>query len=388
MKVAIIAPTTIPARRANTVQVMKMAQALAAHGHEIRLASPLSDDRSPGPRPDWAALAHHYGLEHRFPVEWLPASRGGRRYDYGYHAIRWAQRWGAELCYTRLPQAAALGSLIGLPTVLEVHDMPAGRIGPAMFRLFLRGRGARRLVVISQALLQDLVAHFGAPDSPLFTLVAPDGVDLARYENLLPPEPARQALQRTGALPATLQIRQFMAGYSGHLYPGRGVELLLALAGRLPDITFLLAGGEPQDVSRLQQEAAAKHLQNIILTGFIPNAELPGYQAACDLLLMPYGRRVAASSGGDIARYLSPMKLFEYLACGRPILSSDLPVLREVLTPQNALLLPPDDIVAWTSGLLALQADPERRSCLAAAARQTAARFSWEQRAAAIMEGL
>jgi len=94
-------------------------------------------------------------------------------------------------------------------------------------------------------------------------------------------------------------------------------------------VSFLLAGGEPEDVAALREKSANLGLSNVILTGFIPNADLPIYQAACDILLMPYQSQVAASSGGDIARYLSPMKLFEYLACGKPILSSDLPVLRE-----------------------------------------------------------
>ncbi len=134
------------------------------------------------------------------------------------------------------------------------------------------------------------------------------------------------------------------------------------MAECLPEVTFLLVGGDPEDVGRLQ--AQAKGLKNVILTGFIPNVDLPLYQAACDVLLMPYQRQVAASSGGDIARYLSPMKLFEYLACGRAILCSDLPVLHEVLNPENAVLLPPDDTQAWvkSSGKLAGRARTKKET--------------------------
>ncbi len=162
----------------------------------------------------------------------------------------------------------------------------------------------------------------------------------------------RQRQKRAARLEA-LQGRQscFTAGYTGHLYAGRGGELMIELAARLPEITFLLVGGEPPDVARLQAKVNARQLDNVILTGFIPNADLPLYQAACDVLLMPYQKPVAASSGGDIAPYLSPMKLFEYLACGRAILSSDLPVLREVLNPANAVLLDPETSRAWAAAL-------------------------------------
>ena len=120
----------------------------------------------------------------------------------------------------------------------------------------------------------------------------------------------------------------------------------------------------------------------------MPNADLPLYQAACDVLLMPYQRRVAASSGGDIALYLSPMKLFEYLACGRPIISSDLPVLQEVLNPQNAILVAPEDQNAWEKALRELKTSPGLGERLGGQARCDAARYTWEIRARRIFAGL
>jgi glycosyltransferase involved in cell wall biosynthesis len=104
--------------------------------------------------------------------------------------------------------------------------------------------------------------------------------------------------------------------------------------------------------------------------------------------LLPYGRRVEASSGGDIAAFLSPMKLFEYLACGRAILASDLPVLGEVLNAANSLTLPGDDAPAWAAALGSLSADPARRQARGAQARRDAANYTWERRAARMLEGL
>jgi glycosyltransferase involved in cell wall biosynthesis len=181
-------------------------------------------------------------------------------------------------------------------------------------------------------------------------------------------------------------VERFTLGYTGHLYPGRGRELLLELAKKLPQVSFLVVGGERQDISNFQAEIQVEQVQNLILTGFVPNAELPLYQAACDVLLMPYQQKVAASSGGDIARYLSPMKLFEYLACQRPIVSSDLAVLQEVLNPQNAILSPADDLAAWVHAIQSLQSDPELRERLARQARQDAQRYTWEMRARRILE--
>jgi glycosyltransferase involved in cell wall biosynthesis len=383
VKIALIAPTEIPARRANTIQVMKMAQALAAEGHDVRMAIPrAAGASSAGLSP--AELAQHYGLRLDFPRHWLPAAPALRRYDYSLRALSWAKSWDAGLIYTRLPQAAALSSLRGLPTLFELHDLPAPGSNTRLLNLALRGRGLRRVVAITRALAADLQRSFPRLDDARL-VVAPDGVDLERYANLPQPAEARRRLAAEFGLhlPDT-----FTAGYTGHLYPGRGAELLPELARRLPQVHFLVVGGEPGDVERLRLQAQQAGLTNLTLTGFVPNAVLPLYQAACDALLMPYGQRVAASSGGDIARYLSPMKLFEYLACGRPILSSSLQVLTETLTPANACLLPGLDAEAWAAVLERLMSDEDERRRLSAAALLDARRYTWEARARHMLGGL
>jgi glycosyltransferase involved in cell wall biosynthesis len=369
MRLILAAPGGIPARTANSIQTLKMAQAFAAGGHEVRVLAPGAAPGIP-----WDALARHYGLSVPFELAWLRTPARLRGYAFAFQAVHHARAWGAHAVFTRHPQTAALAAR-RLRTTLEVHDLPKGRMGPLLFAMFLRARQAERLVVISRALAEDLGRAFGIPIEEPFTLIAPDGVDLARYTAVPEPEAARAALGLAQA---------FTAGYTGHLYPGRGADLLLEVARRLPEVHFILVGGEPRDVADLRARSA--DLGNVKIPGFVPNAELPGWQAACDALLMPYQPRVAASSGGDIGRYLSPMKMFEYLACARPVLSSDLPVLRETLNEQNAVLLPPANPQAWADALRALAKDPARRATLSAAARATAEQHTWEARARRIIE--
>jgi glycosyltransferase involved in cell wall biosynthesis len=151
---------------------------------------------------------------------------------------------------------------------------------------------------------------------------------------------------------------------------------------------FIWAGGEPKAVSAWAARIERERLSNLRLLGFVPQKELPLIHAASDVLLMPYERTIAVSSGGDTAAFASPMKAFEYLAAGRAILSSDLPVLHEVLNEGNAVLLDPESIDAWETALRRLVDDPSLRARLGQTARRDAARYSWLERTRRALEGI
>lgn len=370
MRIALVEPGVLPAQTANSIQRMKMAQALASTGHIVRVFAPGKDSGL-----TWTQFAKHYGLRKQFELQWLANVSILRRYDFAFNVLNAANAWRADLLYTRSPQAATWAATRGLATIFELHDMPSGSMGPRLLRRFIGSRGARRLVANTQFLANKLKAEYKLPEN--FLIVAPNGVDLERYAKLPVSKAARRALKLKDA---------FTIGYTGHLYTGRGAEFILELARGLPKMQFLLVGGREEDVARVRQEASA--LKNVTLTGFVPNAELPRYQAAADVLIMPYAQQVAGSSGGDIAPYLNPMKMFEYLASGRPIVSSDLPILREVLNDKNAVILPSNDATAWAEALRALQKSASKRAALAKAAKATAKLYTWEKRAERLLEGL
>lgn len=366
MNIVCISPSQVPSETANSIQAMKVAQSFLQLGHETTLLVP--GNRLPA-LPD---LAAHYGLSRVPRVEWIPGSRR----LFPWRAAARALLLGADLLYCWPSQAAVAGTLLGLPALLEVHDYPSGRFGPLWYRLFLTLPGRKRLLPITDALRRALEARYG-PMRGGDTVIAPDGVDLERYEALPDPASARRVLGLRAA-PTVL--------CTGHLYEGRGADLFLALAEKFPQASFVWVGGRPADVATWKQRAA--HLQNVTFTGFVPNDRLPLYQAAADVLLMPYGKTIAISSGmGHSAQVASPMKMFEYMASGRAILTSDLPVIREVLDESSAVFCPPEETAAWQSALAALLADETRRQALGRRARAAAENYTWVRRAGRALEG-
>ena len=373
MKIVCIAASFIPSNAANSIQVLKAVHALAELGHEVTLLVP-GDKAVP-----WEALQAHYGLRTPFKVIWIPENLTFRRYDYAFKAVRRAKSLQPDMIYTWVLQAAVLSLGRGIPTLLELHDRVTGRLGPWLFKRFWRSETPQRVLTNTEALRGVLIETFDLTDRADQILVGPNGVELERYANLPSPDEARYSL----GLP-----EGFTAGYTGHFYTGRGMALMLALAKDLPEVNFLWVGGQPDDVALWQRRLEAEGVQNITLTGFVDNAVLPRYQAAADVLLMPYGTQIAGSGGGNSAEIASPMKMFEYMAAGRAIIASDLPVIHEVLNEERAVFCPPEDAAAWQKSLRELFSDPARRASLAAAAREAVGAYTWTARAAHALTGM
>ncbi|MEZ0396533.1 MAG: glycosyltransferase [Anaerolineales bacterium] len=372
MKIVCISAAKIPSELANGIQAMKACQALAQLGHQVTLLVPDNQQAAMGLQ----QLAAYYGLRTPFEVAWLPAR--SRRW-FSWEAVRRARPRAPDLLYVWPLPAAVYGLLAGLPVLLEMHDLPSGAFGPLWFRLFLRLPGRKRLLVITSALRAALAARYRLRLPAEDVILAPNGVDLERYESLPAPPAARRQL----GLPALPTV-----ACTGHLYAGRGADLFLALAQAFPQANFLWVGGRQADVIEWQARAGTLRLRNVTFTGFVPNERLPLYQAAADVLLMPYGKTIAISSGmGHSAQVASPMKMFEYMASGRAILTSDLPVIREVLDDSSAVFCPPEDAAAWQSALAALLADDERRQALGRRARAAAEHYTWARRAGRALQG-
>lgn len=370
MKIIAISGSQVPSNVANSLQTMKAVHALAQLGHKVTLIVPASDQ----PHGNWSELAAFYGLQKEFRVEYLPSA--SRRLFF-LSAVRRAKSLKPDLLYVWPLQSAVLGLMNGLPVVLEMHDLPSGRIGPFWFRYFRDSKGKKRLAVITKALKDALTDRYGALVNHSTVVLAPNGVELERFERLPGPSAARRSL----GLPEAPTVV-----CTGHMYPGRGMELFVELAKKQRGIRFVWAGGKQEDVEAWKTKTQA--IPNVSFIGFVHNAQLPIYQAAADVLLMPYGHEIGISSGmGHSAQVSSPMKMFEYMATGRAIVASDLPVFREVLNDDNAVFCPPEKVVAWDGALQALFDNPPRREELATQARIDAQKYSWTERAKLILDG-
>ena len=373
MKIAVITNSRIPSLTANSIQAMKVTQALMQLGHELRMYAPAEAEPAP---PE--LLITHYGLRLAPRLELIPSIKLFKRLDFVVLAQNAAEKFGADLIYTWLPQSAVFALMRNDPVVLEMHADVAGRMGAWWLRQFWKARGQKVMTVTTSALRNALERSTKIQFKDDALLVAPNGVELEKYDRLPNPDEARHQLN----LPEGLTV-----GFTGHIYPGRGADLLFELAKQMRRVNFLWVGGTPELVDFWRAKLTEAKMTNVTMTGFVQHESIPLYQAASDILLMPYSRSISASSGQDIAEVINPMKMFEYMASGRVIVSADLPSIREILNEGNAVFCPARKsgnwelvIGDWRLAIESLLANESRRRELGAQARKDVERFTWVKR--------
>ncbi len=272
-----------------------------------------------------------------------------------YSALKIGQN---DLVITNEPFPAFVATLFSRRVVFEVHDFPERH--PGFYRmLFTR---VHTVLCTNEWKRDELRKRFHIPEHKL--LVERNAVDLAQFGQTERGE-ARQHLG--------LESNKKIAVYTGHLYEHKGAGVLAQAAAHLPEVEVIFVGGTQQDVARFAQQFGS--LKNIRIVGQRPHSEIPLWQAVADVLVLPNSAEDTLS-----AQYTSPMKLFEYMASGRPIVASRVTAITEVLPEDAAYFVEPDSPQALAGAILHVLNDSGASMC-AQKAHEAVIGHSWERRA-------
>jgi len=364
MRLVYVHNSPVPSRGASTVQVMRMCSAFSRLGHDVALIVPLLDGKE---APDARETADYYGCDAAFAIHRIPLGRA-RWFGFAAQASRRAKRSGADLVYGRCVRSCAAAAMRGLQVMHEAHGplkaySSSGRLA---FRYLARSHNLQRLVVINRALADYYAERF--PTLALPPLIAPSATDPV---SSIPP---------IRHLPGDGRLR---IGYVGSLYPGKGMELIAELA-RGTNHEFIVAGGDDDSIAHWKGELGDR----VKFLGHVPNREVSAIIGSFDIALAPYLSAITgAGTRFNLAQWMSPLKLFEYMAHGRPIITSDLPSIREIVQDgAEAMLCDPARPDQWIATVDRLAADFELRVRLGAAALRTfSAKHEWSGRAEGII---
>lgn len=356
MKLLYIANLRLPTEKAYGIQIVKMCESFANAGVQVTLLMPTRNDSKI--KQD---IFDYYGVKRIFEVKKLSTP------DFYWPGVldkiavavkdiisariltREALKKNADVYYTRDERVACILSNKNKNVIFECH-----RFSNKRKRFYSRFKKIDlKIVAISKGLKEDLVG-FGIKDANI--IVARDGVDLSEFKVLTIEEERRaeqiNAREKFFTYHPDFNRRKKIAVYIGHLYTWKGADILISVAEYLKqyNVNFLvwIVGGTDKDIEILKKGIHPNIVPFIYLNGRVPHKEVPNILRAADCAILTGNESEKIS-----AKYTSPLKMFEYMASGCPIVVQDLPSFREVLNQNNSILAKAGDAkdladkIAW-----------------------------------------
>ncbi len=371
MRIYYFSGASFPSPESRSVHVMKMCEAFGKAGHDVTLFA------MGNPRLDHDKIFKSYDVTGCFKLSLshdvnIPVLSGYKRMRHISEKIK--AMGEPDMVFGRDPIAIALFAPPRSSVVFEASQMPQNKSQSAAIARIIKKPGFSGIVALSDPLKQDLLKKYPT--------LRPEQVFVAHDAAEVPHNISGEA-----APASTLKGREkaFRVGYAGTLHQGKGVSMILKLAPQLPDCDFHIVGGSKEDLAKYRK---GKPAENVIFYGHQPHANVAGYLKAFDIVLAPYQHEALIKSGKNISRWISPMKVFEYMAAQKPIVASSLPILRAFLThEQNALLVPPGDPIGWLEAIRRLKSDPALCQKLSENAfADLKKNFTWDKRVDIVLD--
>jgi glycosyltransferase involved in cell wall biosynthesis len=361
MHIDYLAFIRLPTEKAHGLQIMKTCEALAVAGATVELVIP---GRATSISADPFA---HYDVQKNFAITALGTPDWVRSGFFGFmasilwfaEAAKWRKGfWKADVVYSRDALVLLQYIFLGRKLVYEAHQTPT-----ALSRFV--ARRAYRLVVISKGLVDAYIAAGVVREK---IILAPDAVDAHLFDNGADKAAARRTL---GIAP-----ERKVVFYGGSLRKEKGAETLADTVPLVPEAVFIFAGAVNPSRAEFWSSVPARFLGQIL------HAQLAACLRAADVLVI-----ANSAHDPDAARYGSPMKLFEYMASGTPIVATEVPAITDILTTDAAFFAKPDDPAALAVAIREALGSPEARA-RAERALAISTQHSWAARAAHILDGL
>jgi len=373
MKLFYITNARIPTEKAHGLQIMQMCEAFARQGFDVELVLPMRKN------PIKKDVFLYYGINKNFSIKYLSSPDWLMRYAYlkriifltqsilfAFFAKKFVKSQIKEkdfIIYSRdLFTLYLLRNTVPKDKIVfEAHNFPK-RVLSWHKKLFSK---LEKIVVISHALEEDFKKNF--PN--LKILLARDGFDENLFAKILSKNEARKLLNIEEGAKLIL--------YTGQLFWWKGVETLIKSKLFWQSAASLyIVGGLSEDTSKLESFTEMLELKDVFFAGQKPSKEIPLYLAAADLVVVPNSGKAEISQ-----RYTSPLKVFEAMAAGKPIIASKLPSLCEILNEKTALFFEADNAGDLAEKIDFLLRRPDLFEILGKNAKEESRNYSWNFRA-------
>ncbi|PHM72717.1 glycosyltransferase family 4 protein [Xenorhabdus kozodoii] len=383
MKIAYIDPYPVPDYRVASLQILQNVDAFARQGHRVCLITPKGqsqvEDILGRPLPPSVELIALHDIRGKW---YFPLNTQKLFY---WQVSRWLKMHQVDALFTRNIKMAnyLLCHHPDIPHFFESHEVFAQSFEESHNSLNRRNQrkyhklrtieqqvyaGSTVIFALTSLLREDIYTQYKVK-TPI--VVAPDGVDMLAVES------AKQMLagsDRNSALPKKIL-------YLGSLHRWKGIPTMMKAMSYLDHVELNIAGGTTEQIERLRQSAEQIGVSDKInFLGFVQPQKRFQVIAGSDICVLPLTKTSIGS------RYTSPLKLFEYMAMGKPVVISDLPSIRDAVDENAVNFADSENAESFAEQIQWLINHPtEMMAKVDHSQRLVAERFNWDQRAKLIM---
>jgi len=332
MKICYLANTAIPSTNASAIQIVKTCESFSELKNKVKLITTnVSEDD----------IFNFYNVKSKFEFKKIKYFKkfplGIKFYLFSIFSILEGLKFKPDIFITRNFFTCFLLVLLKRETILELHhDLNAeSRIVRFLVKNFnfLNSKYLIKLIAISNSVKQLYNTNYSVKSDKI--IVLPSGSSICKNFKY------------------SIKKKKLNIGYLGSLYKSRGSELIIRLAKIDPSNNYYIYGNRKQlNLSNLKKKE-----KNLFLNDYVAYKNIPKILSKMDFFLMPYTSSItAAGDFGDITKYTSPLKLFDYLSVGRPILCSNFEVLKEIVGEKKNVIFIKNyqNIHAWKREILKL----------------------------------
>ncbi|MFC1757089.1 glycosyltransferase [Patescibacteria group bacterium] len=366
MKLIYIVNARIPTEKAHGIQITKMCEAFANQGLEVELVVPWRLNKIK------KNTFQYYGLSKNFKIKKLPALDIPFFNPSFIFRLKTLSFLISTFIYLFFQKRDSIiysrGEIVlGLTPFMKKRKVIwETHIKPQNVNLYKKVlKKVKGLVVVTKYYKKELIEQFDLSSERVLCL--PDGVDLEKFDIDISKEEARKDL----ILP---QDKKIVLSTSSFLN-WKGLDILFDVVSKFRGTSFVFVGsGEKEDVERIKRKAS--NLSDIFLTGHKPRKEIPLWLKSADVLVL------TGTSKSEVSKhYTSPMKLFEYMASGRPIVASKIESFLDILNEENSVLVEADNPSAMFDGIGRVLGDQGLAKRISEKAFRDVQNYTWQKRA-------
>jgi glycosyltransferase involved in cell wall biosynthesis len=368
MKICYLANTAVPSTTASAIQIIKMCESFSKLKHKVLLITSNASDKK---------VFDFYGVRSKFQIKKLKKYNkfplGFKYYLFSLSSIIESLKFKPDVYITRNFFTSFLLTILGKKNILELHHgiEIEGRIVRFIVKNFnfFNYKSLLRLVAITNNVKSYYQKKFLINASKI--IVAPSGTSIENkfFNNI------------------SKNKKRLNIGYFGSLYKSRGVDLILKLSRMDRENKYFIFG----NLKNYKNIKNKYHQHNLNLNDYLPYKSVPKNISKMDVLLMPYQEKiVAAGNIGNIIDFTSPLKLFDYIACGKIIISSQVKVLEEILKEKKNVIFIKNfnNVYAWKNEIQKIKFLNDKRFIISQNNFKLSKNYKLKERAQRILDSL